>query len=137
MYSAKSFFIALLLAIFVMPPGVAGQKQLPNPPLEQPKKEKSPEVPDLAELIIQGNKLSNRLTVLETKIAHGLDIKALEENLQKILNYNSSLFGVETYTPENQTSRWGNYLSWTSPCSRQSWSFQDATPADTPLAAYQ
>ena len=84
-YSLKSFFIALLLAFLVMPPGVAGQKQPPAPLPEQPKEEKkSPEVPDLSELVLQGNKLSSRLAVLETKPAYGLDEKVLEKRLQQI-----------------------------------------------------
>jgi len=84
-YSLKSFFIALLLAFLVMPPGVAGQKQPPAPLPEQPKEEKkSPEVPDLSELVLQANKLSSRLAVLETKPAHGLDEKVLEKRLQQI-----------------------------------------------------
>jgi potassium efflux system protein len=87
---AKNFFwLVLLAALFLMPPGVWAQKQPSTPPpaeakKEQPPKEKPPEVPNPADLILQANKFSNRLAVIQTKIAHGLDMNALEKGLQEI-----------------------------------------------------
>jgi potassium-dependent mechanosensitive channel len=82
--AAKIFWVVLLTALFVMPPGVGAQKQPPTPPPEPAKPEKPPEVPDLAELILRSNKLSNHLAVLETKITSGPDVQALEKDLKKL-----------------------------------------------------
>ncbi len=82
--AVKVFWVVLLAALFLMPPGVWAQKQPPTPPPAPVKKEKPPEVPNPADLMLQANKLSNRLAVIETKIAHGLDVNALEKGLQEI-----------------------------------------------------
>jgi hypothetical protein len=82
--AAKIFWVVLLAVLFLMPLGVAAQKQTEAPPPAEVKKEQPPEVPDLADLMLQANKLSNRLAVLETKIAHGLDLNALDKSLQEI-----------------------------------------------------
>jgi potassium efflux system protein len=82
--AVKIFWVVLLAALSLMPQGVWAQKQPPASPPEQVKKEKPPEVPNLADLMLQANKLSNRLAVIETKIVHGLDVNALEKGLQEI-----------------------------------------------------
>jgi len=82
--AAKIFWLVVLAALFLMPPGAGAQQQPPPPPPAPAKPEPPPEVPDLAELILQANKLSNRLAVLETKVTSGPDVEALENNLEKI-----------------------------------------------------
>ena len=79
----KSFWAVLLAVLFLIPTGVWAQKQPQAPPpaevkKEQPPEEKPPEVPNLADLVLQANKLSSRLVALKTKIAPGLDLKAFE-----------------------------------------------------------
>jgi len=87
---AKNFFwLVLLAALFLMPPGVGAQKKPEAPPAKQVKKEKAPEkkppeVPKLSELITQSTKLTNRLAVLQTEIAPGLDVNALEKKLEAL-----------------------------------------------------
>ena len=56
----------------------------PGPPPAPVKKEQPPQVPGPTELILQANKLANRLAVLQTKIAHDLDVNALEKRFQAI-----------------------------------------------------
>ena len=80
----KIFWTALLSALFLLPLGAGAQNQPSPTPPATVKQEPPPEVPDLADLILRANKLSNRLAVLETKIAHGLDLDAREKDLQKI-----------------------------------------------------
>jgi potassium efflux system protein len=87
--AVKSFWAVLLAVLFLIPTGVWAQKQPQAPPpaevkKEQPPEEKPPEVPNLADLVLQANKLSSRRIALETKIAPGLDLKALEKSLQEI-----------------------------------------------------
>ncbi len=80
----KLFWVLLLPVLFLMPPGVFAQKQLEGPPPGEGEKEQLPEVPGLAELMVKGNELSKRLTVLETKSASGFDLNPVKENLQAI-----------------------------------------------------
>ena len=76
--AAKIFWLVVLAALFLMPPGLRAQQQPPSPPPAPAKPEAAPEVPDLAELILRANKLSNRLAVLETRVSRGPNVEALE-----------------------------------------------------------
>jgi uncharacterized small protein (DUF1192 family) len=85
----KFFWLVLLAALFLMPPGVGAQKQTPVPPpaevkKEQPPEEKPPQVPGPTDLILQANELSSRLAVLKTKIATDVDVNAEEKALQEL-----------------------------------------------------
>jgi potassium-dependent mechanosensitive channel len=81
----KIFWVVLLAALFLLPPGVGAQKQPSSPPPAVAKPEKKPpEVPDLAELILRANKLSKRLAKLKTEITHGPDMNALKKDLQEM-----------------------------------------------------
>jgi potassium efflux system protein len=85
----KSFWLVFLAVFFLIPTGVWAQKQPEAPPpaevkKEQPPEEKPPELPNLADLVLQANKLSSRRVALETKIGPGLDLKSLENGLQEI-----------------------------------------------------
>ena len=84
----KLFWIGLLVSLPLISPDVWAQKKTPTPPTEvkkgQPPEVKPFKAPDLADLVLQANKLSSRRSTLETKIAHGLDLPALEKGLQEI-----------------------------------------------------
>jgi potassium efflux system protein len=80
----KIFWMVLLAALFLLPSGVVAQQQTPPTPPTTVKPEHPPEAPDLADLVLQANELSSRRAAIETKIAHGLDLKALKKGLQEI-----------------------------------------------------
>ena len=80
----KIFWVLLLPVLFLMSPGVFAQKQLEGPPPGEGEKEQLPEVPGLAELMVKGNELSKRLTVLKTKTEAAFHLNPVKENLQAI-----------------------------------------------------
>ncbi|MFW6127521.1 MAG: hypothetical protein ACOC6K_04840 [Thermodesulfobacteriota bacterium] len=69
--AVKIFWLVLLTALILTPLVATAQQKTPTPPPAPAQPEPPPEVPDLAELILRANKLSNRLALLEAEIAQG------------------------------------------------------------------
>lgn len=55
LFAVKIFWVVLLAALFLMPPGAGAQKKPPTPQPGEIRKEQPPEVPDLADLLLQAS----------------------------------------------------------------------------------
>jgi small-conductance mechanosensitive channel len=81
----NTFWVAFLLALFLMSEGVAANQETQAPQPSGAKTEETLAIPDLADLIPSATQLSSRLTILEKELEGGLDLSAVEGSFSEIV----------------------------------------------------
>jgi potassium efflux system protein len=80
----KGFWVALLLALLFISPGVAAQQPQGPPSPDKKQEQPPPTVPGLADLISLETKMSARLAVLQKQIGTEFDTSTVEKGLSGI-----------------------------------------------------